>query len=174
MLFKPAGYCRIVLLRKKPPFRKKTAQGFKLLVFYFRIVKATTPTKVRTALNSSEKSTVRLKFNSQLRHNCSNTRRKQASDGVKSFIASLLCRATAPNSRLEPFFLYTPFSRRRLKGASKNNLGSKCSIPFYFRTRTPVISPTHLASSAFIAARHPVRQLIGGGVRRSRTSGRCI
>ena len=121
MLFKPAGYCRIVLLRKKPPFRKKTAQGFKLLVFYFRIVKATTPTKVRTALNSSEKSTVRLKFNSQLRHNCPNTRRKQASDGVKSFIASLLCRATAPNSRLEPFFLYTPFSRRRLKGPEASN-----------------------------------------------------
>ena len=117
----PARYCRIVLLRKKPPFRRKTAQGLKLSVFYFRIVKATTPTKVRTALNSSEKSTVRLKFNSQLRHNCPNTRRKQASDGVKLFIASLLCCATAPNSRLEPFFLYTPFSRRRLKGPEASN-----------------------------------------------------
>ena len=32
--------------------------------------------------------------------------RKQASDGVNCFIASLLCRATAPLLTLEPFFFY--------------------------------------------------------------------
>ena len=62
--------------KKKPSFQRKTAQCSKLPVFYFRIAKTATPTQVRTALNSSEKSTERLKSNSQLRHNCPNTMRK--------------------------------------------------------------------------------------------------
>ena len=61
---------------KKPSFQRKTAQCSKLPVFYFRIAKTATPTQFRTALNSSEKSTERLKSNSQLRHNCPNTMRK--------------------------------------------------------------------------------------------------
>ena len=91
---------------KKPSSQRKTAQCFKLSEFYLRIAKTATPTQVRTALNSNEKSTLRLKSNSQLRHNCPNTMRKQASDGVNCFIASLLCRATAPLLTLEPFFFY--------------------------------------------------------------------
>lgn len=63
---------------------------------------------VRTALSSTEKSTERLISISLLRHNCPNTRRTQASDGLRSCIASLLCRATAPTTTSGPFFVSEP------------------------------------------------------------------
>ena len=72
------------------------------------ICEKTAPAIVRTALNSSEKSTERLISISPLRHNCPNTMRKQASDAVNGFIAGLLCRATVPSSTTGPFFVSNP------------------------------------------------------------------
>ena len=63
---------------------------------------------VRTALSSTEKLTERLISISPMRHNCPNTMRKQASDGLGLCIASLLCRATAPTTTSGPFFVSEP------------------------------------------------------------------
>lgn len=94
---------------KRPPFRRRTAQSSaNLLVCYFRLTKTTAPAMVRTALNSTEKLTERLISISPMRHNCPNTMRKQASDGLRSCIASLLCRATAPTTTSGPFFVSEP------------------------------------------------------------------
>ena len=62
--------------KKKAVLPQKDGSMLKLSESYFRIVKTATPTQVRTALNSIEKSTVRLKFKSKFRHNCPNTMRK--------------------------------------------------------------------------------------------------
>lgn len=104
--------------QRKAAFPKKSGQRFSsLLVCYFRLAKTTAPASVRTALNSIEKSTERLISISPMRHNCPNTMRKQASDGVKRFIASLLCRATAPTSTSGPFFVSEPRMPEMAAGA---------------------------------------------------------
>ena len=105
---------------------KKSRQRFpSLLVCYFRLAKTTAPASVRTALNSIEKSTERLISISPMRHNCPNTMRKQASDGVKRFIASLLCRATAPTTTSGPFFVSEP----RMAGDGCRGLGLPTKRP---------------------------------------------
>ena len=62
---------------------------------------------------------------SSMRHNCPNTMRKQASDGVKRFIASLLCRATAPTTTSGPFFVSEP----RMAGDGYRGLGLPTKRP---------------------------------------------
>ena len=112
--------------QRKAAFPKKSGQRFSsLLVCYFRLAKTTAPASVRTALNSIEKSTERLISISPMRHNCPNTMRKQASDGVKRFIASLLCRATAPTTTSGPFFVSEP----RMAGDGCRGLGLPTKRP---------------------------------------------
>ena len=111
---------------KGPPFRERVAtQRLSHLVEnYFQMAKTTAPTIVRTALSSTEKSTERLISISLLRHNCPNTRRKQASDAVNRFIASLLCRATALVPRRA-----VPIFGSRITGADCGGLGLPTKRP---------------------------------------------
>lgn len=101
--------------QRKAAFPKKSGQRFSsLLVCYFRLVKTTTPAMVRTALNSTEKSIERLISISPMRHNCPNTMRKPASDGVKRK-SPLSCNG--PNFHIGAVFSFlNPACQRWLRG----------------------------------------------------------